>query len=451
MVIKVTSTWSYLTPERGDWKRGNIMKRIKEDFKVKYPGASYSPKFQSGKWDGKIMMVDWNGRFRTGLLASVVQYLKQRGIAVTINKEVAEVQGGLVTKLNEFELREWQETMIERCIKWKRGIVSAATNSGKSFSFPFLIQSYGVPKTLVISNRLNIFAELLERLNKLWPGCGVVNDKECRTSERVTVAMQKSLLNRRGDVNLLKYLDSVELLIVDECHWACGKQYVDLIERVGAYHKFGFSGTPFDGKNAVEVATLVGLFGPEIYRVSNTEMIDRGQSRRPVVRFLYNSCELIKYYKTSRRKNITESFSRAGVIEDLSDKKCLIVCMHKEHGELLAERLKIDFTHSSDKGKNEKIERFKKDFTYSLISTFIIGEGVNLYGIDRLVYAAGGKSPRMIKQAVGRGLRKDSDVNTFEVVDVYDADGGVLEEHSNKRIGVYKSEGFEVILPQEIR
>ncbi len=440
MIIKVGATKSEIVPEPSDWERSrNWIKNLKQDFTVKMQNAYWATK--GTEWDGRIRLIDYKNKFRTGLIPSIMRWGKRHKHRVKIEKYKGFTYSNLVTELEGNKLKPWQEEMLGKCLKWRRGIINAATNSGKSFVFPFLVESYNKPKTLILTNRVNVFAAISENFSDV----GTIDANGFNTGH-ITIGMQQSLVKKCTNVNALKWLKTVELLIVDECHWASGKKYMKLIDSVGAYHRFFFSGTPLDDKSDLEAANLIGMSGPVIYQVSNQEMIKAGQSRSPVVHILKNKCANIKRYADSLRQNIKESRSRAELIRPLLDKKCLVFTQWTQHAELMSEVLGIDYCHGKDPDRTEKLKRFQSDPDCSLITTMIISEGSNLFGIDRIIWAGAGKSSRMVNQTIGRALRKmDEKDKMFEVYDFMDDDGGPQRKHSLKRIGIYNSQKYKVI------
>lgn len=435
MKIKVGSVYSTIEPEQRDWNKNRMcMRDLKNAFKAKIKNSYWIQK-KSG-WDGTIRFIDYNGRFRTGLLPSVLRWCKENGYRYEIKKPNG-LDSRVVTAMGDKKLRSWQEDMLQACLKWKRGIINAATNAGKSFVFPFLVESYQNPKTLILTNRVKVMEAILENFETV----GTINADGFNPAN-VTVAMDKSLLNYCNSANVLKYLNEVELLIVDECHWASGKGYTKLIDQIGAYHRFFFSGTSLDGKDEVQTGTLVGMAAPVIYQISNQDMIEAGQSKDVEVIIIENHCNEIKPYKENLSVNVKQSIGRLRGLTEQIVGKALILTQWTEHAELIARALKCEFTHSKDSQKNEKIHNFKQSCNGILVSTMIISEGVNIDGIDTVVWAGAGMSVRMIKQSIGRGLRGGD--GKLRVIDFMDADGGKLESHSRSRINTYEKEGFLV-------
>ena len=73
-----------------------------------------------------------------------------------------------------------------------------------------------------------------------------------------------------------------------------------------------------------------------------------------------------------------------------------------------------------------------------LISTSHMDEGVDLSNLDVAVLASGGKKDRRIVQRIGRALRNNKTGKYAYIVDFFDQGSGVLENHSNLRMNLYK-------------
>jgi superfamily II DNA or RNA helicase len=103
----------------------------------------------------------------------------------------------------------------------------------------------------------------------------------------------------------------------------------------------------------------------------------------------------------------------------------------------------------------EEVERRKELLVsgkiIALIASPIFGEGVDLPasddfpGILGLVIADGGQSVANVLQKIGRGLRRKKGDNSLAVVDFADTTHKWLARHSQERMALYESEGFEVI------
>ena len=79
-----------------------------------------------------------------------------------------------------------------------------------------------------------------------------------------------------------------------------------------------------------------------------------------------------------------------------------------------------------------------------LISTSVLDEGVDISGINAIIYARGMVSSRKLLQGIGRGLRKKSDGSRLRFYDFIDNMHSSLLQHSLNRYHTLKNEKFDI-------
>ena len=154
---------------------------------------------------------------------------------------------------------------------------------------------------------------------------------------------------------------------------------------------------------------------------------------------------------------IVESDERLDVIAQICEKETnsnntvLILVEHIDHGQFIEEALehlhkRVFFTNGtlSSERRQELLDNLKSGDIDVLISTAVLDEGVDVSGINAVIYARGGKSVRKLLQGLGRGLRKKEDGSKLRFYDFIDDMCTALLQHSLYRYETLKAEKFTV-------
>jgi hypothetical protein len=254
-------------------------------------------------------------------------------------------------------------------------------------------------------------------------------------------------------------------VLVHNCHRSSSEEYSKLLQKVDAGARIFVSGTPLENEDKVKNMVIIGLSGRVLGKVTNQEMIDKGVSQRPIVKFLFNNTPIAREldYDAEEKEVIQRSITQAENILNLcierKDKKGVVSFIDIEHGEFLQKWLNdsgklgvVELVHGKDRNRAKKIDAFKEGKIDVLISSMILKEGLNIPNIHYLIRAEGGKSVITSKQFVGRAIRDDKENTTVEIIDFYHGSNSkYCSEHSMKRLKTYKKEGFEIILDPALK
>ncbi|MHA2064227.1 MAG: DEAD/DEAH box helicase [Candidatus Thorarchaeota archaeon] len=470
---------------------------------VEDPEARFKYAYKQHLWDGREHFVSSKGFFYVGLAPKIVKFCKSSGIEVRVTdgRGRMPIPKKFPTKLGNTELRDYQYDTVERALTRKlrgipfpRGIISAATNAGKSLMAAAIFKSVNVP-CLYLCHKIEILDQVFGWLSDYFDDhIGVYNSKSDML-ENITVGMITTLYARRGSEDVRHILKKYKCLVVDEAHHASSDSWFEIIYRSRAYYKFGLSGTALvlaPNKNL----KVIGVLGPKIKSATNVDLVEWGYSAVPrIIMKNYEQPELrdvndkVKALSNRVRRLIIEikerkkeggetttlefslqkanrelyslvyqvgickSESRADALVDIvrrhMDEQILIVVSKINHGNFLQARLErfgIDSTFVSGQDSDDVRLFVKGGFSKGrlkrVISTMIYKEGVDVPAIDVLVIAVGEKSPVTILQVFGRGLRKRVDKDFVPVYDFNDDSHKLLERHTAERILIYKKEGF---------
>jgi len=439
----------------------SVVKQVDDLISPKVPGYWFSDKWKQGLWDGRIhFMKSVTNVFPSGFVPVIITFLRNIGLDPQVqNFPMVSPSQIKDFKLDGIELRDYQFDAICACITNVRGVIGAATNSGKTEIAISVAKSLDM-KTMFLTHSKYLLHQTAERFSdRLGEEVGKIGDGIWDPRD-ITIVMVQTLNKHLRTKEVKGFLDSIQILFADECHHLSSNTWYDIVMACNATFRFGLSGTPITG-NEVNDARLIGATGPEIFRISNDSLISQGYSAVPKIKMaVCNDARCDEEYAEAYRKCIVESTVRNNMIvkevED-DDKQTLIIVKMIDHGYIVRDLLRkhkvqCEFLSGQDPSENriETVEDFKKGRIRALVVSTIFDEGADVPEIEKLIIAAGGKSQIRTLQRIGRGLRKKEGDNVLHVVDFIDSANQYLLDHSNKRYQDYIGEQFEVKIDGEI-
>jgi superfamily II DNA or RNA helicase len=241
----------------------------------------------------------------------------------------------------------------------------------------------------------------------------------------------------------------VRCLMVDERHHqAALKTYGKINDKaVEAFWRWGFTGTNFRSNPAEQVA-LEACLGRVVARYSIQDMLDRGVLVPGRVEFrTFDSKTIpdsVKFDKAYPR-GVVRCDERNTVVVDaalcLKDegRRVLVLVRRIEHGERLEKLIPGSrFVQAKDK---EAVRRAVRDLSEGtlriVIGSPVVGEGLDMPGVDALVYAKGYKARVTHTQDTFRVLTGGGDKKDAVIVDFVDRHNVKLFDHSLIRMRNY--------------
>lgn len=422
-------------------------------------------------------------KFPTGFLSHVIDHLGRHGVhpRIEIVQQPSRV-GELVVDpavCDGMVLRPYQLDAVTRAIRQNRGIITAPPRSGKT-----LIQA-AVAKTLdrksvIFVQRAGLLEQHVENLRKWGLDPGVVQGSIKDFHKQHVVAMLQTVWSNIKDRKMLEWLQSVEVMQIDECHHASADTFYRAALNCPASWRLGYSGTPYDsldmaaGKFNSDTWRLVGLFGPPIVDVSLQQLQDLGltvpvhilqvkMEEQPDVSAIDGN-----NWHAVHEAGVTQNDARNDTIVEIASNLVeqgylpLVLVKLVSHGELLFERFReadmLPLFAKGGKGiltcqgQGSDWVRGSIGDAYSqllqghgniLISTQIGDEGVDLPHVDSLILAVGGKGDQVTTQRIFRPLTATGTKKRAVVIDFDDRQHGVLKRHSATRRRVYRLLGFD--------
>jgi superfamily II DNA or RNA helicase len=419
--------------------------------------AKYRGRFRRDN-DGRLMLYNLvRGTFPAGLLPSVTKAAQKEGRSFEVVDERARPCEP-DPSIDVSWLRDYQRESVDAAIAATRGIVKAATGSGKTEIFIALVRMLPC-RWLMLVHRTTLVRQAAERF-ELRTGelAGVISEGAWDDSTRFVCASFQSLLadlrrTRKGG-RAQALLESVGGIIVDECHTVPAASTRAIVSMArNAYWRYGFSGTPLDRSDERSIFAVAAL-GPIIHTVEARTLIDAGVLAAPDIHLvqhehfdppggsysaIYSSCVV----QDERRMRTVVEAVRA------CEKPALVFVREIEHGKRVTEaltragvRAAFAWGSSSTDERTVLVRMLVAGTVDALVCSVVFQEGIDIPELRGVVNASGGRSIIATIQRIGRGMRLSAGKTTFQVWDVLDLGQRWLVRHSRERSKAYKREGF---------
>lgn len=444
---------------------------LKNLMKIKAKNYFWSPAFRRRQWDGYVNYITDAGRFDTGLLKEVCDWLREMEKQFKIVDRRERFRDlHEVTDLGELVLRKDQKHALHlllnnQCegIRFVRGIMAEATNYGKSILIAGVFAAFSNKrKGIVLTNSKTLFTQTLGDLQKLLgkDQVGWMNSNSTKWL-RVNVCMVQTLGNRvKKDIRLRNLMAQQDIVLIDEYDLLIGRKdcKFTLAQCYNATIRVGFTGSELLSKDKNRNQEQIKFTGPVIHKVGNLELVEKGISTPPKIKFFMGNDRVRRpgdwqgEYEYGVVKNRRRNDKIWRLVNRYMEKGPIIILFKlHEHGErimkacpkAISEIVSVRMIHHKSSDREKVLEGFKKGKVDVLVASMIIRRGMNLPTIRTLINAAGGDSEANVKQIFGRVLRKHKSKKVVDIIEFWDW-GAYLQRHSKHRIRYYKTQGFPV-------
>ena len=382
---------------------------------------------------------------------------------------------------SEIKPRDYQIEAAFNILKFKRCLSELATSAGKTLisflTVAYLLEKEKAKKILFIVPNVSLVVQASEdfldynyrnaidiKVQQIYSG------QKIRQGRNVVIGTYQSLVKKEK-----AYFEQFDAVIIDETHKAKSHSIKTILQKcVNASYRYGLSGTiPKEG--SLDRLTLMAYTGPVITEISANFLQNEGyiancrvkiikmdyapQSTKDAFREMsqnrYESKDVFKF----EQNYIINSVGRLSFITNIISrvKGNSLVLFHRiEHGKKIYEQLR----QNSDKrvfyvdgGTDKDIrEEYKKkmeagDEVVIVASYGTFSTGISIKKIHNIFFTESFKSEVIIRQSIGRGLRKHhtkSEVNIIDFVDDLSSPGwdNYLIRHSKARQKIYKEQKF---------
>lgn len=365
-------------------------------------------------------------------------------------------------------LYDYQEAAKEAMLKAYYGILQSPAGSGKTQVGIALAAALG-RKTLWLTHTRDLLSQSKNRAEQyMSPSLtGTITEGRVQIGKAITFATVQTMCN----LDLGRYRDVWDCIIVDECHRVAGTptsvtQFSKVLNSLAARHKYGLSATVHRADGMI--AATYALLGQIAYQVPDAAVAEKVMTvsvlPRPTHQGLSREfldtdgtiiyAKLVNFLADRYDRN---ELIAADLVEN-RDHYNLILSDRLSHLEYLMKHLPrdlreqavmVDGKMTSKKAKamrEQAIEDMRQGRKRYLFATYSLAkEGLDIPRLDRLYLATPQKDYAVITQSIGRIARTFEGKAEPVVYDYVDEGVQYLVRSYKKRCATYRKCGCKFI------
>ncbi len=474
-------------------------------FNRQVEGWQYKKKYANG-WDGKVIFFKDYKFIPLGLRSEVKEMCKKFDYPLIIEDESNIINESInlewftnivkqfLKDRDDIEIRDYQIKTAYDILKNRYCLGELATSAGKTLIL-FMTLLYHRAKNpdkkiLIVVPSVDLVQQSIDEIlfydreNKLKFNIQPIfaGTKEIENSN-VVIGTYQSLVKKDK-----KYYTPFNVCIVDETHKATATSIREVLKNcLHCEYRYGVSGT-IQKTETTDRWNVMSYTGPIISEVKARYLMDNGyitKCKITIFNLKYRDIEIRKklYTLSSKkeidgkelyileRKYVAQNENRVKFIVNLckkSKKNILILFKFRDYGEKIYQQLKkevsdldkkvyyIDGEVTTDNRKIFKDDIKESDNIIMVASYGTFSTGINAPNLHYLILSESIKDEKLLRQSIGRLLRKHDTKELAHVIDLQDdlsvirKTGSIWENallrHGRERIKVYKSEEFDYII-----
>ena len=365
-------------------------------------------------------------------------------------------------------LYDYQEAAKEAMLKAYYGILQSPAGSGKTQVGIALAAALG-RKTLWLTHTRDLLSQSKNRAEQyMSPSLtGTITEGRVQIGKAITFATVQTMCN----LDLGRYRDVWDCIIVDECHRVAGTptsvtQFSKVLNSLAARHKYGLSATVHRADGMI--AATYALLGQIAYQVPDAAVAEKVMTvsvlPRPTHQGLSREfldtdgtivyAKLVNFLADNLDRNelivadLVENRNHYNLI--LSDRLSHLeyLMKHLPH-DLRDQAVMVDGKMTSKKAKamrEQAIEDMRQGRKRYLFATYSLAkEGLDIPRLDRLYLATPQKDYAVITQSIGRIARTFEGKAEPVVYDYVDEGIQYLVRSYKKRCATYRKCGCKFI------
>ncbi len=396
-----------------------------------------------------------------GFLKNIEDWLQEKTIPFGVIDERPKLDQ--IKFLQRIILRPYQQRAIDAFSNVDLGVLVAPASSGKTLMGLALIAQKR-QSAIILTHRRQIFEQWREQISNSFgipkSKIGQISSTKKQALLPVTVAMVQTLCRMKDWGKTSEMFGTV---IVDECHHVPARMFREVVSKFNCNYLFGLTATPERKYN--DGALISVYLGPIVHNVQRNEVENGDTTEKrdsPHIKHVVNIRpssmkvpfgESLKNFPLIAKSISNDTTRNALIAEDVAStaregKKCLVLSERKEHLEMLYAYLRKEFEITifsgdlSARARQFALQKIKSGRFQILIATGqILGEGVNIEGLDVLFLAFPLSFHGKLAQYVGRIKREGGAKIIFDYRDQHIT---LLEKMYKKRLSFYKKEDFEI-------
>lgn len=472
----------------------SISMELRDYFSFEIEGARFNPRYRYGQWDGRIRLFTYENTLPIGLIKTLGIFAKNMSYSVWIDPRLLEKE-----KITKEDIDSWissleiysgdnkitphwyQSEAVFQGIHNRRRMLVLPTSAGKSLIACLLSRWYlenYEGKVLIIVPTTSLVLQMRDDFidYRLFPFEAIhtmMSGSQKHPGERlITVSTWQSACKMPKE-----WFQQYGMVIVDECHKATAKNLQNIVnDMTHCQFKIGMTGSPRDGKcNALQ---YVGLFGDISRIVSIDRLMDEGQVTKLKINCLFlkytdDECASIKGKEYAEEiKYITSHGRRNKFVCNLALKlakkgeNVFLMFRNTKHGKMMCEALQkvYDKVYYIDGGvKTTERDEFKKmaegeTGIICVASYGVFSTGVSIKNLHHVIFGHPVKESTIVRQSIGRALRKHGSKDIAYVWDIIDLLGiktksktakkqyshlNYATKHGLARVRVYNEDKFD--------
>jgi superfamily II DNA or RNA helicase len=452
----------------------------------------FHPLVKKGLWDGYISYIKDDKWIPSGLWREVMSICKD----YKFDLEIDGVMRMFDTAIKQEDFTEWAEAYFEgneisprdyqieaafNILKFRNCLSELATSAGKTLisfmAVSYLLEKEKAGRILFIVPNVSLVVQASEdfmdynwrnqtniKIQQIYSG------QKIRPGRNVVIGTYQSLVKKDKE-----YFQQFDAVIIDETHKAKSQSIKTILSKcTSANYRFGLSGT-IPKPNTLDRLTLMAYTGPVITEVSANFLQNEGHiagCKVKVIKMDYapeatknafremsqNRYESKDVYKFESNYVIQSPGRLAFICNIISRVKgnSLVLFHRIEHGKKIYEKLRQDSNKSVyyvDGNTDKDIrEEYKKKMeagvevvivaSYGTFST-----GISINKIHNIFFTESFKSEVIIRQSIGRGLRKHKSKDSVNIIDFVDDLSSpdwdnYLIRHAKARQKIYREQKF---------
>jgi superfamily II DNA or RNA helicase len=452
----------------------------------------FHPLVKKGLWDGYISYIKDDKWIPSGLWREVMNMCKQYKYELKLNGitrlfdtniKAADFEAWAMDFFDgsEIQPRDYQIEAAYNILKFRNCLSELATSAGKTL-ISFMVISYLLEKQkagriLFIVPNVSLVVQGSEDFQDYnWRNQAnikvqqIYSGQKIRPGRNVVIGTYQSLVKKDKE-----YFQQFDAVLIDETHKAKSQSIKTILQKcTAANYRFGLSGT-IPKAGSLDRLTLMAYTGPVITEVSANFLQEEGHiagCKVKVIKMDYaaestknafremsqNRYESKDVYKFESNYVIQSPGRLAFICSIISRVKGNgLVLFHRiEHGKKIYEKLRQESEKNvyyvdgnTDKDIREeykkKMEAGAEIIIVASYGTFSTGISINK--IHNIFFTESFKSEVIIRQSIGRGLRKHkskTDVNIIDFVDDLSSPDwdNYLIRHAKARQKIYREQKF---------
>lgn len=396
-------------------------------------------------------------KFYTGYINRIKKYCSNNNLTLEIDDSFIEFLeperdpylSGKNIKTGKYS---YEQGLINLAIKNQRGIILAATGSGKTALMLGILSCFPSYRALFLADSHTPISQFKE---------GLKNHRNDINIDNISISTIQALNNK----NPKEYETEYDIILIDEVHSGFGtgdnfsvpkSMYGKVLKVSQAPIRLGFTATLPDSK--IAQLNLEGLLGPVIGTFDFQEGIERGVIVKPIikVRKLPKNSNLkrLSYSDVYNEGVVNNRALNRFIVEDAkhdieSGLSTLILVTEIAHAEnilKIAKLYNLDLIFvrgSTDKDVREEIRHAMIDKKImGVIATAVFKKALDIPTLGSVINGCSGKSESQLLQIIGRGVRSAEGKTGVIIRDYFNPSNRYLVEHFGHRLSIYFEEGW---------